>query len=193
VHEYQNIAIICKWTNSFLQTKIIAKILRKTYPEINIIVGGDHSEQMPSDFLYKSSPFDYVISNNTEATLLDLFKSEILMKNKSSKTVKIGSDICLDINSLPFPDYELYLTQYPDSNIAKFPIFMSKGCPFHCAFCPTVHQITNLNFSKFIENFENLMMLLEKFKKSSPKIMFLDRVFIGALKAKSYDHIAFSK
>lgn len=40
-----------------------------------------------------------------------------------------------DLNRLPFPDRELYITKYPTLKKSQKVFIASRGCPFNCTFC----------------------------------------------------------
>ena len=175
IQEFQNIGINCYTSFQYHQTNLIAKILKEEFPKINIIVGGYHPTAVPDDFSYRNSPYDYVIRGEAELILLDLIKSNGL--RRSMKTNIINSDGCVDINSLPFPDYEMYMQQYPYKNRFKFEFFMSRGCPYQCAFCAKNYEFRAFSFEKFKKEFEKLRKIVGKYNSNIPKIAFADQSF----------------
>ena len=74
IQEFNNIGINCYTSYQYLQSDLIAYILKEEFPKINIIVGGYHPTAVPDDFSYRNSPYDYVIRGEAELILLDLFK-----------------------------------------------------------------------------------------------------------------------
>ncbi len=175
IQEYQNIGFNCYTSYQYLQTDLIAHILKEEFPKKNIIVGGYHPTAVPEDFSYKSSPFDFIIRGEAEIILLNLFKSGFLKRTKETQI--LDSDECIDINLLPFPDYELYLEQYPYKNKFKFEFFMSRGCPYQCAFCAKNYDFRDFTFNKFKKEFEKLCKIVENYNNKSPKIAFADQSF----------------
>ena len=178
VQNFQNIGINCYTSFQFLYTERIAKIIKEKYPYINIIVGGYHPSGVPEDFCYKNSPFNYIVRGEAENVLLDLFNSNALDKvYKGNKPQVLNSENLIDINSLPFPDYELYLEQYPYNNKFKFEFFMSRGCPYQCTFCATNYEFRSLKFKNFRNHFGKLCELVEKYNDKNLKIGFADQSF----------------
>ena len=108
----------------------------------------------------------------------------------------------IDVNCLPFPDYELYLEQYPKEDTYKFEIYSSRGCPFQCAFCATNYDFRSYNFENFQVHFNKLIDLVEKTNKKHPKIGFADqsfnqipinkKVLSYILKKELHDRVTFS-
>ena len=178
IQDFQNIGINCYTSFQFLYTDFIANIIRKEFPTKNIIVGGYHPTGVPEDFTYKNSPYDFVIRGEAETTLLELFRSNKLQKNPiNHETQIITSNILIDVDSLPFPDYELYLQQYPIKDKFKFEIYNSRGCPYQCAFCGENYPFRSNSFEKFKKDFEKLILIVEDFNKKKPKIGFADQSF----------------
>ncbi len=183
IQEFQNVAIIFDSPNQYLQTELMAKILKKQFPNINLIVGGSHPTVYHEDFIYKSSPYDIVIIGEAEGVFLKLFNSNFLKKIRNQpKPRLLISDKMVDINSLPLPDYEMYLQQYPYKDRFNFEISMSQGCPFDCRFCKIIknYKLKNYSFDVFQKNFENLLEFVESYNKQQPKITFSDQSFNSA-------------
>lgn len=176
VQEYQNIGINCYTSFQYLSTDSIAKIIKKEFPNINIIVGGYHPSAVPEDFIYKDSPFDIVVKGEADEIMLDLFNSKSNIIKKSSETRVLESNILIDVNILPFPDYELYLERYPLKNNFKFEMYMSRGCPYQCAFCATNYDFRSYRFDNFKAHFKKLMKITEEYDKKI-KIGFADQSF----------------
>ncbi|TFG19287.1 MAG: B12-binding domain-containing radical SAM protein [Promethearchaeota archaeon] len=179
IQDYNNIGINCYTSFQYFYTDLIAKILRKEFPKVNIIVGGYHPTGVPEDFTYKNSPYDVIIRGEAEMVLLNLLNSNKLNKieKKKQEPLILSSDILTDINSLPFPDYELYLKRYPLKDKFKFEIYNSRGCPYQCTFCSDNYAFRTYSFEKFQENFEKLTLIVEEYNKKNPKIGFADQSF----------------
>jgi len=176
VQEYQNVGINCYTSFQYLYTNSIAKVIKEEFPNINIIVGGYHPSAVPEDFARKDSPFNIIVKGEADAILLDLFKSKSIFEKKSSKSIILESSDLIDVNILPFPDYGLYLEQYPLKNSMKFEIYMSRGCPYQCAFCAINYEFRSYYFENFKAHFENLIKITENYNKKI-KIGFADQSF----------------
>ncbi len=178
IQEYDNVGINCYTSFQFLQTDLIAKILKKEFPKIILIVGGYHPTAMYKDFIYKNSPYDIIIRGEADLLFLDLFNSRILKhKDNISKIKILNAEEFIDVNTLPFPDYELYLKKYPFKNRFKFDFYISRGCPYQCAFCATNYEFRSYNFENFQKNFVKLSEIVENINNKNPKIAFADQSF----------------
>jgi radical SAM superfamily enzyme YgiQ (UPF0313 family) len=178
IQNFQNIGINCYTSYQYLQTDLIAKIVKQEFPKKTIIVGGYHPTAVPKDFkrtCFRNSPFDFVIRGEAELPLLELLESHHLKPNKKTKI--INSNGCIDINILPFPDYILYLEQYPYKDKFKFEYFMSRGCPYQCAFCAQNYDFRTFTFQKFKQDFDYLCRIVEQYNKNTLKIAFADQSF----------------
>jgi len=176
VQEYRNVGINCYTSFQYLYTNSIAKAIKEEFPNVNIIVGGYHPSAVPEDFTRKDSSFDFVVKGEADALLLNLFKSKSLLEKKSSEVRILESINLIDVNTLPFPDYELYLEQYPLKNKNKFEIYMSRGCPYQCAFCANNYEFRNYHFENFKLHFEKLIEIADGYTKKI-KIGFADQSF----------------
>ncbi|MHA1293671.1 MAG: B12-binding domain-containing radical SAM protein [Promethearchaeota archaeon] len=178
--EFENVAIIFDKSYQYLQVNFIAKILKEISPAINLIVGGYHPTAVPEDFMYKNSPYDFVLIGETELSILELFKSNLLLRNSDKKPKLCRSEKIIDLDSLYFPDYANYLANYPFKDFFNFEISMSRGCAFECTFCPCKIKPRNHTIDVFLEHFKKLIPIVESYNKKAPKINFIDRSFNSA-------------
>ncbi len=178
IQEFQNVGISCYTSFQYSYADFIANILREEFPNINIIVGGYHPTAVPEDFTYKDSPYDYIIRCEAESMLLQLFKSNILTKPIMNKgpIIKTSSDL-INLNTVPFPDYELYLRKYPYKNRFNFEMYISRGCPYQCSFCAKNWKFREYTFKNFIPQFKKVMNLVDDYDPEISKISFADQSF----------------
>lgn len=121
-----------------------ARIIKSHAPSVPLIWGGAHVSFYPEDSA--ASPLvDYVVRGEGEETLAELIEKEVLGKSGQPVTgvtfyhkeeLFSGQDReHLDMDSLPFPAYDLVsLSRYADS-IEGFSYESSRGCPHRCGFC----------------------------------------------------------
>jgi len=178
IQDFNNIGINCYTSYQFLYTDLISRIIKEEFSNINIILGGYHPTAVPEDFAYQGAPYDFIIRGEADTILLDLFDSKILNKvNSHRKPQILKSEKLIDINSLPFPDYDLFMNKYPYKDRFTFDFYMSRGCPYQCAFCATNFEFRSLTFQKFQENFEKLLEIVERYNIKIPKVGFADQSF----------------
>jgi len=127
----------------------VANDLKRLFPESLFIIGGPHSTVVPARTLQEFPIFDIAVIGEGELTLLDLVKSiqeqglnpeqlasikGIAWHFKDEIKVNEPREPVLDLDSLPFPNYDNIKRR-----IEIYPIFSSRGCPHQCIFCCRIH------------------------------------------------------
>lgn len=126
---------------------LIAKEIKKQFPDILICVGGTHVTVMPKETLEEFDAFDFVVCGEGELVILNIFDN--LKKGLPLSTIKgvvtrgktdFSYDSISDLDSLPFPDWEelplnKYGGIYPHRTKLELPVWTSRGCPSSCIFC----------------------------------------------------------
>ncbi|MHA1803464.1 MAG: B12-binding domain-containing radical SAM protein [Promethearchaeota archaeon] len=193
VQEQDVIGVNCYTSFQYLQTGLIGEIIKKHFPNVIMVVGGYHPSAVPEDFANENSPFDHVIQGEAELPMeriLNRLLNKDLSLPREKNTTIITSRELIDVNTLPFPDLELYLTRYPYKNKFKFDLFYSRGCPFQCAFCAENYEFRSYFFKKFKEYFQNLHGIVEEYNPKLLKIAFSDQSFDKiAIRDKILDYI----
>ncbi len=134
-------------------TKRLAKLVKKHFPDIFLLGGGTHLTYKPEDGL---DLFDLLIMGEGEITLLEVcnrFLETSSIKGETysdipglcyrSKNGKIfytqERELIQNLDEIPFPAYDLLdLYAYGDPGNKTTNIISSRGCPFLCIFC-TAH------------------------------------------------------
>jgi anaerobic magnesium-protoporphyrin IX monomethyl ester cyclase len=135
-----------------------ANRLKRILPNSLTIIGGPHVTVAASRTLQDFSIFDIAVIGEGELTLVELVKSmdefdfNLNISNDGRMTTKslerLGSikgiawrfrnkirvneprELISDLDSLPYPDFD-----HIKRRIKVYPIFSSRGCPYHCIFC----------------------------------------------------------
>ena len=140
-------------TVAFHSALSLAKMIKGELPHIVIVIGGPHPSTAVEDVM-QHGEFDYAIIGEGEESFSRLLSA---LENNSnvgsiagtafrdkggSFKISENSSIALDINSLPFPAYEMIpdfkVYAPPPMNYKKLPvvnIITSRGCPNQCTFC----------------------------------------------------------
>jgi len=181
IQEYQNLGISCYTSFQYLFTEFLAKIIKEEFANKKIIVGGYHPTAVPGDFTYQNAPYDFIIKGESEIILSDLLSHKILNKKKSGLPQILNSEQLVDVNFLPFPDYELYLAKYPFKDKFNFDMYISRGCPYQCAFCADNYDFRSYSFETFRSHFDKLTLIVERTNKRLYKIAFADQSFDNVL------------
>jgi radical SAM superfamily enzyme YgiQ (UPF0313 family) len=101
----------------------IADAIRRARPKTRIIFGGPHASMMYAEALEYG---DAVVVGEAEDVITDV------VEDPSRTGVVLGSAV-EDLNSLPFPDFDLM--DGLDRALTYVPISTSRGCPYDCTFC----------------------------------------------------------
>ena len=154
-YDPQIVGISCIFTGRYINTLRTASIVKRTNPDIKVVVGGMHPTIRPDEFLF-SDLVDYVALGESDYFIKDLIeKDPILMDGIAFKNS--DGDIIInpkktyieDLDSIPFPARDLlpmkyYLSVKPDIRPSGKPtirllprnsIITSRGCPYNCSFC----------------------------------------------------------
>lgn len=138
-------------------------ILKKIWPNTTIVAGGVHASNYTRQLL-ATGKIDYLFRGEGEfafSKFLDQFgkaktievKGVYTRENIGSAKVLALCDHVDELDSIPFPDWELTDIDKYVTGITRFPkkhgdspkrmaeIFTSRGCPYRCTFCSshTVH------------------------------------------------------
>jgi len=111
----------------------IAKFIKDKFKTKPVICGGAHPSALPES--EELSVFDQVVVGEGERSILKVAEA---YKNKKSIDRIIKSEFINDLDSIPFPAWDLVdMNRFTSKVEAKrsFGIIGSRGCPFQCAFC----------------------------------------------------------
>ncbi len=120
-----------------------AKWIRTHYPEVKIVFGGSSCCQRVGESLVHNFPqIDHIIDGEGELALCELIASLHHKKEGSLPAViRCNSDVKLDINTLPVPDFSYYFAEFaaifPERPFDPvLPVEFSRGCWWgKCTFC----------------------------------------------------------
>jgi radical SAM superfamily enzyme YgiQ (UPF0313 family) len=130
----------------------IAKYIKKHYPHIYLLIGGPHASLNPDETINES--FDMLCIGEGEYPALELARQlengedpsgiQNLWIKKGSRIEKNPQRPFLkNLESLPFPDREMW-KEWTDEDIdARLPVLLGRGCPFQCTYCCN-HALKNI-------------------------------------------------
>ncbi len=143
---------ITAMTPSIAEAIKIALRLKRTYPDVPVILGGAHATLLPEETLKAAPEIDIIVRGEGETTTIDLLKA-IQAKtsldalpgiNYRKNGLIVGNPLCssfVDLDSQPFLAYHLLpLSKYkphpPHGRSRPFAaLITSRGCPFKCSYC----------------------------------------------------------
>lgn len=123
----------------------IAKYIKNRYPDIYLLIGGPHVSLNPEKVLLDD--FDALCIGEGEHPTLELvsqLEKGISPSGIPNLWIKHGSEIkkknqtrpfLQDLNSLPFPDREMWQEWIEEGPESKCSVLLGRGCPFQCTYC----------------------------------------------------------
>lgn len=167
----------------------LIRLLKKWLPQTKIIVGGPHPTAVSASTLKECSEIDYVVHGEGEKTFLELLSAisngkglnninGIAYKENSSIIVTPSREVVKDLDSLPFPAYDI-IPNYNYRDIIPIgkkvmPMFASRGCPYRCNFC---FKVLGSKYRKRTPSAVVEEMRMLKIKHSIDEIFFVDALF----------------
>jgi anaerobic magnesium-protoporphyrin IX monomethyl ester cyclase len=125
--------------------------VRKLRPDVPVIIGGPHATALPEDVMQKG--FDYGVIGEGEGTVVDLLTRMakgkkphgtpgIISRREGELVRGPARPFIKDLDSLPHParhlvDYPFYFA----NGMLHIGMFISRGCPFQCAFCKPMQDM----------------------------------------------------
>jgi radical SAM superfamily enzyme YgiQ (UPF0313 family) len=129
-YDFDVLGISCWSSLEYLAAVEFATRTREARPAAQIVVGGYHPSAVPADFTYAGTPFDVVVTGEGEIALLELLRDGPAGGGSGPARVVAGSPLPLD---RPYFDLDGY--PYLKDRPATVTIYLSRGCPYRCAFC----------------------------------------------------------
>jgi len=145
------------FSSEWFAHRTLIEEIKKKYPKIIIIAGGEHSSAIPEYVLKNCHSIDYVVKGEGELSMLELcFKifhgknisniQGISFIDKNNKFVDNGLSKRIQyVDTIPRPAWHLlkpenYFTNSFTIGLAKgklrnMPILATRGCPYQCTFC----------------------------------------------------------
>lgn len=122
----------------------IAKYLKSRYKNIFLLIGGVHASLNPEQVL--KDDFDALCIGEGEHPTLELanhLESKIPPINILNLWIKHGQTVnknptrpfLEDLDSLPFPDREMWKDWIDEQPDARHTVLLGRGCPYECTYC----------------------------------------------------------
>ena len=184
-----------------LPSLAVAKKVKEKYPDKKIVFGGSTSiNELGQKILSIFDYVDFIVSGEGEEALFllttsfDYYKKiPGLIYRDQDKTVWNKNDSCIDMNNLPYPDFQSYFTELGSVSAeiqqyhqlyGRLPIELSRGCWWNkCTFC----NVCAYN-NKYRE--KNYDLFAEELKFLSDTYRMLDfQVISTALPQKGYTEL----
>lgn len=152
--ETMAIGITCMFSSNWPLHKLLLKKIRERFPNIPIIVGGEHATSSSSDILSDIGPNTFCVLGEGDEIIIELchyFSSGTPSLNQINGISFLDGQIIkrprasrvMNIKNFPWPAWGLF----PIDNYLSFksgavvhnkrtlPILATRGCPYSCKFC----------------------------------------------------------
>ena len=161
---------------------LLAKAIKAAFPEMPVILGGNHASQMGEEILREEQSIDFVLAGEADYTFPEFLEKSFndgdiyqipglvwregdeIRKNQRPAFIK-------DLNALPLPAWHLYdMEKYFEIGMPHNPfvrsdrvgcIITSRGCPHKCYYCSTPeylgHVFRHMSSERVIEMIQYLV------------------------------------
>jgi protein-L-isoaspartate(D-aspartate) O-methyltransferase len=118
-----------------LKCQVLAEMARERCPDALIAAGGYHASARPTDLVFDGSPFDVCVVGEGEHALVKMIES--VEGGAPLRETILASDPVLDLDALPPSDWSFLARYRKDARriASQAQVYLSRGCPFDCAFC----------------------------------------------------------
>lgn len=129
------IGLSCYSSFDYMRVLSLARFLKASLPDVPLVAGGYHASALPGDLVFEGSPFDAVVVGEGELPMRKLVEG--LLGGGGIESPILGPDNIEDPNELPPYRWELLHRYWPRAEQLgrKLQVYLSRGCPYHCAFC----------------------------------------------------------
>lgn len=172
----------------------IAKILKRRYPHIKLIIGGFGSSKEAVTFMTKCPDMDFAVwgegeypllhlleylEDNDKKTTLDSIPRTVYRKQEEIAISETSGEF-VDFTDYRFPDYSDLADQKDGKKLSNIPIYLiletSRGCHWNrCKFCylNAGYKYRTRSIDSIISEIE---LMVQKFEKSTFQIVDCDTV-----------------
>lgn len=118
-----------------LKCTALAEFARQRWPHAVIVAGGYHPSARPHEYIGDATPFDVGVVGEGERPLVQVVES--VAGGAPLRHTMLGPLAIDDLDDLPPSDWSLLERYRPiaRSIASQAQVYLSRGCPFDCAFC----------------------------------------------------------
>jgi radical SAM superfamily enzyme YgiQ (UPF0313 family) len=138
---------VVAFTSVFSEFQFVARMarfVRKNYPDTYLLAGGVHASLDPESVMREE--FDALCIGEGEFPTLELVTQLVEGKRPSgipNLWIKLEDQVeknpprpfLPDLESLPFPDREMWQEWVDDRAEQRHSVLLGRGCPFRCSYC----------------------------------------------------------
>jgi hypothetical protein len=164
--------------------------IKKRSSDVTVIMGGSFATTSNVDMiqrLIKSQYVDVIAIGYGEVTILEILQA--LFSNNSLSNVpgiyyhqngevySTALNSAVDLNSIPFPDFENLVSSKAMNSWMGFPIHGSRGCINSCSFCNVRHYKYKFQQRSADHIYSEILNIVEKYEVK--RIAFTDNLING--------------
>ena len=154
IREFNVLFVSLMFSHEWPMTKSIIKTIKKIYPDIILVCGGEHITACPEFCMEECPEIDICVFGEGEETSVDILKAiekkESLSKvngivyRSEEKIIKNPTRSRISqLDTIPLPAWDLFPVENYLSNGLGYgvnpgrtmPMLISRGCPYQCTFC----------------------------------------------------------
>jgi len=152
--ESRVIGITCMFSYDWPFVRTLIEAIRARFPEVPIVIGGEHATAMPGFVLTDCPAVDVVVRGEGEETICELLDTLVAggdLAGVPGITYRDGGDAVATaarrriraLDAIPRPRWDLIpIDNYLDHGFGfgvsrgrHMPIIATRGCPYQCTFC----------------------------------------------------------
>jgi anaerobic magnesium-protoporphyrin IX monomethyl ester cyclase len=163
----QAIGLTSMWSYSWPIVRELIHELRKAFPALPIVCGGEHFTAVP-DLSMEQAPIDYLVLGEGEETAIALFRAlemgldvavipGVVWRDREGKVTKNPRrDRIRNVDEIPWPAWDLFdVEAYSRNRLVSgiyfgktVPILATRGCPYQCSYCSSPNMWTTRWFAR---------------------------------------------
>jgi anaerobic magnesium-protoporphyrin IX monomethyl ester cyclase len=147
------VGLSCMFSTLWPLTSRVAQAVREKFPDVLLVLGGEHGTAVPEHVL-NTSPIDVVVLGEGEETFVELLRARAARRplaevqgiafREGGRVVSTGlSPRRRDVDAIPLPAWDAfpiqaYIARHQTNGInlgRSMPMLGTRGCPFQCTFC----------------------------------------------------------
>jgi len=160
------IGISCMFSQEWIYTKNVIQHIKRKFPHVPIILGGEHATAMPEKNLEMCPAIDVCVIGEGEETIIDIAHNYpanperingIVYRGENGQFIKNPPRTRIKhIEDIPRPAWHLLpIEKYLDGGYSNhvnsgrsMPMLATRGCPFQCTFCSNKNMWTQRYYTR---------------------------------------------
>jgi len=161
IKEFNVLFVSLMFSHDWPMTKSFIKTIKKVYPEVTMVCGGEHISACPRFSMEDCPEIDICVLGEGEETSIDILKAieqkkslskinGIVYRSEEGIITNPRRSRISQLDDIPLPAWDLFpLENYLSNSLGygvnpgrTMPMLISRGCPFQCTFCSSPQMWT---------------------------------------------------